>query len=383
MQRERITRRSQAALVVGWVSNTDAIFLGLILTLAVTLFVATRLQRSEHTNREMQGDVETLHGRLDQAQGDVETLHGQLGQVEGRVADLQEERDRLIQLGRRRIKDLSTTLVSLRAKHTQLTVTTDKGAEERTRLATENEQLTAKLAAYRDYFLTMKKTLDQTTAEKQDATIRLVAATEQRDAAQRESRALRTRIEAEPGLHKELIGLKGNLRRVAIVFDTSGSMAQSGRWEQARGVVATWLEHLAISECVLVLFSNNAQIFPEGGGFLDLRGPSGPANRTLLLERIKATKPEGGTNTLLALEVAYRSPNLDAVILFTDGEPNNPANVEANQFDPEVADRIYALCQQHRDIPVNTIGLGDYFKPQLSAFLMRVAQDTGGSFLGR
>ncbi len=64
----------------------------------------------------------------------------------------------------------------------------------------------------------------------------------------------------------------------------------------------------------------------------------------------------------------------------TDGEPNNG---ESNQFDPEIAEKIYALCRQHKGIPVNTVGLGNYFKPQLSGFLIRVAQETGGSFLGR
>lgn len=369
MQRERVTRRSQGALVVGWVSNTEALLMGLILTLTVTLFIAARLHRTEGKNHQMQGDVDSLQS--------------QLGEIQGRVADLQAERERIIGLGRQIINDLRTSLASLQTKCTQLMTSADKGAEERRRLAADNEKLNASLAAWRDYFLNAKKTLEQTTTERQEAAIRLVSATEERDLAQRESLALRSRIEAESGLHKELIGLKGNLRRVAIIFDTSGSMAESGRWEQARGVVATWLEHLAISECVLVLFSNDAQRFPEDGSFLDMRGQRGTANRRLLLNRIEAAKPDGGTNTLLALQVAYRCPNLDTIILFTDGEPNDPKGIVANQFDPEIAQKIYALLQQHKDIPVNTVGLGNYFKPQLSGFLMRVAKDTGGSFLGR
>ena len=368
MQRERITRGSRAAMVVGWVSTADAIFVGLILTLTITLFVGARLQRSEGKNRQMQSTVDSLQGKF--------------GQTQARVTEIEAERDRLMQ-DRRRLDKMPAQLTSLQTERDKLTASLATSEEEKRRLTAENEKLTARLAACRDYYLAMKKTLEQTATEKQEATIRLVAATEERDVAQRESRALRTRIEAEPGLHKELIGLKGNLRRVAIIFDTSGSMAQSGRWEQARGVVAAWLEHLAISECVLVLFSNGAQAFPEDGSFLDMRGPSGAANRRLLLERIAATKPEGGTNTLLALQTAYRCASLDTIILFTDGEPNNPSSVVANQFDPEVAEKIYALLQQHRDIPVNTVGLGNYFKPQLSGFLMRVAQETGGSFLGR
>jgi Mg-chelatase subunit ChlD len=368
MQRERITRKSQAALVVGWVSTTDALFLGLILTLTVTLLVAARLHQSEGKNRQMQGDVDVLQG--------------QLGQFQDRVADLRAERERLIQRGRQRFSELSAQLTSVQTKQAKLMAAKEQATEEASRLEADNEKLQAKLIACRDYYLATKKTLDETIAGKEDAVIRLVSLTQARDFAQQESRALRSRIEAEPGLHRELIGLKGKMHKVAIIFDTSGSMGTEGRWEHARGVVAAWLEHLAIGECVLVLFSTDAQVFPEDGTFLDVRGSNGAANRRRLLEQIRNTKPEGRTNTLLALQMAYRCPDLDTVILFTDGEPNSP-NSNSDQFDPEIAEKIYALCRQHKDVPVNTVGLGNYFKPQLAGFLMKVAQETGGSFLGR
>lgn len=376
MQRERVTRRSQTAMVVGWVSNTDAIFVGLVLTLTVTMVIAGRLQKSEGTTRQMQANLDELQGQRDQSQD-------QLGLAQRRVAETQAELKRVIDLGRQRIQELRSQLSSLQTKYAAAEHQLETYTADKSQLETENGKLRATLVTWQGQYANVKKTLEQTTAEKEDTVIRLVSATTERDVAQRESRALRSRVEAEPGLHKELIGLKGNLRRVAIIFDTSGSMAQGDRWEQARGVVATWLEHLAIGECILVLFSNDAQVFPEDGSFLDLRGPNGAANRKLLLDRIKAAKPDGGTNTLAALEAAYRCSNLGTIILFTDGEPNNPKAMVANQFDPEVAQRIYALLQQHKNIPVNAVGLSNYFKPQLSGFLMRVAQDTGGSFLGR
>lgn len=368
MQRERVTRRSQAALVVGWVSNTDAIFMGLILTLTVTMLVAARLRQSEGKNRRMGDSVVGLQGQLDQAQS--------------RMAELETERERLKQ-DNRKLDATTSQLGPLRSERDKLSSALAKAVEERRRLAAESEALKTRLAAAQSYIAEMKSRLEQTNAEKREATVQLATATEERDAIQREARVMRSRIEAEPGLHKELIGLKGNLQRVAIVFDTSGSMAESGRWDQARGVVAAWLDHLAIGECVLVLFSSDAQVFPEDGSFLDMRGPAGAANRRLLLDRIRAVKPEGGTNTLLAMQVAYRCARLDTVILFTDGEPNDPHGPITNQFDPAVAEKIYVLCAEHKHIPVNTIGLGNYFKPQLSGFLMRVAQDTGGNFLGR
>jgi hypothetical protein len=157
-------------------------------------------------------------------------------------------------------------------------------------------------------------------------------------------------------------------------------MSRDGRWEHARSVVATWLEHLAIRECALVLFSDDARSFPQDGSFLDVHGPTGVANRKRLLDRLLTAKPEGLTNTLLALQTAYRCPGVDTILLFTDGEPNNG---DVAEFNEKIAEQIYALCRQHDAIPVNTVGLGAFYQPQLSGFLLRVAQETGGSFLGR
>lgn len=365
MQRERVTRRSHAAMVVGWISTAEGLLLGLLLMFAVTLFVTTRVQSSETKNHQMLRDIAKLQG--------------QRGQADGLVAGLQAERDRLINLGRRMINNLRSELTSLQTKYTQLMAATEEAAEKSRSLEADNQKLKARVDAYRAYCLTLKRSLEQTTAEKQETAIRLASATEERDIARQESRVLR---EAEPGLHRELVGLKGKMQRVAIIFDTSGSMGTDGRWEHARDVVRTWLEHLAIGECVLVLFSDDARVFPEDGTFLDVRGPAGDANRKRLLDKIRHTKPEGRTNTLLALQMAYRYANLDTIILFTDGEPNSPSS-SSDKFDPEVAERIYALCRQHQNIPINTVGLGNYFRPQLSSFLMKVAQDTDGSFLGR
>jgi hypothetical protein len=71
---------------------------------------------------------------------------------------------------------------------------------------------------------------------------------------------------------------------------------------------------------------------------------------------------------------------LDTIILFTDGEPNSPTG--RDQFEPEMTELIYDLCRQY-SVPVNAVGLGDYFKPELSRFLLTVSQETGGSFVGR
>ena len=52
-------------------------------------------------------------------------------------------------------------------------------------------------------------------------------------------------------------------------------------------------------------------------------------------------------------------------------------------FDPQIAEQIYQLCGEHTDIPINTVGLGDYFDRDMGTFLRNLARLTGGTFRGR
>jgi len=183
----------------------------------------------------------------------------------------------------------------------------------------------------------------------------------------------------EATINRELVGLRGGLKRVAILFDASGSMTQGGRWDEVQRIALTGLDHLEVDECVLIVFSSGVAAFPTDGSLLRVSGPEGPANRARLLEYLRSVKPEGWTNTLPAMQLAYRYP-VDTVILFSDGAPTYE---QVNRFNAEAAEQIYALCRQHADIPVNAVGLGNYFDQNFSTFLRTIAQLTGGTFVGR
>jgi len=191
---------------------------------------------------------------------------------------------------------------------------------------------------------------------------------------------LTKRVAKEKTLNRELVGLRGGLSRVAILFDSSGSMGQSGRWEEVQRIAATWLDYLEVDECVLIVFSAEATAFPADGTMIRVSGPDGDANRVRLLTHLRSVKPTGWTNTLAAMRKAYEYENLDTIILFSDGAPTYE---NSNQFNAEAAEKIYALCRQHSDVPVNAIGLGNYFDEALSTFLRTVSHTTGGTFLGR
>jgi hypothetical protein len=184
--------------------------------------------------------------------------------------------------------------------------------------------------------------------------------------------------------NRELIGLTGRLDRVAILFDASGSMknaAASGgdRWAESQQIAATWLQHLNVEQCVLIVFSTNVRTFPEGGLLADLRGEDGKARRTTLLQHVKSLTPAGTTNTLDALRKAYEY-DIDAILLFSDGAPSLS---DSGVFDPVLANQVYDLCRGHPDTPVHTIGLGHYFDLNASTFLRTVAATTGGTFRGQ
>jgi chromosome segregation ATPase len=184
----------------------------------------------------------------------------------------------------------------------------------------------------------------------------------------------------EKTINRELVGLRGNLKRVAILFDSSGSMTQGGRWEEVQRIAATWLEHLEVDQCVLIVFSSDVRTFPEDGSMLTVRGPEGPASRAKMTQFLRGVKPEGWTDTLAAMQKAYSYPQLDTIILFSDGAPTYASS---NQFNAPAVEQIYTLCRRRAEIPVNAVGLGNYFDQQFSTFLRTVAQLTGGTFVGR
>ena len=71
--------------------------------------------------------------------------------------------------------------------------------------------------------------------------------------------------------------------------------------------------------------------------------------------------------------------DVDTILLLSDGAPSKLAS---GAYQDALAQQIYQLCRQHAEVPVNTIGLGNYFDQEMSAFLRTVANITGGEFRG-
>jgi predicted nuclease with TOPRIM domain len=298
---------------------------------------------------------------LKDAEKQRDQLHEQSKTLEGIIATLQEK-----------LNLANTDLEEL--KH----MSAEQLAEAEQKAAASAEQAAAEATRADEYLARLRRAADLfqgLRAEKQELQSQ-VTDLEGRYAEQLERKAT---------ISRELVGLEGGLKRVAFLFDASGSMKKPGstdgeRWAEARRIAATWLAHLDVDECVLVVFSSDVRTFPADGSMLQVSGPGSEANRARLLESLNAVEPAGWTNTLDALRAAYAYEGLDTIILFSDGAPTNATT---GRFDPAVVRQIYALCRDHANVPINTIGLGNYFDENMAAVLRNLANMTGGTFRGR
>ena len=312
----------------------------------------------------------------------LEAITGQLAEKVAALEQVEQQRDRLkkqadaldaIVAGlKQRLEELNIDLAESRARATAA----------RTESQTKVKELEAQLAA-RD------KTAEEYLAELKRATTLFQGLRVEKEQLQRALSATELQRQAElleeGSNNRELVGLTGRLERVAILFDASGSMrlaANNGggdRWAEAQQIAATWLKHLNVQQCVLIVFSTGVRTFPEDGSLADLRGEGGKAKRDSLLEHVKAVSPAGWTNTYDALRKAYQY-DVDSILLFSDGAPTQP---NSGGFSPPVARQIYDLCRAHPNIPIHTIGVGNYFDKDASDFLQSVAKITGGTFRGQ
>jgi len=130
----------------------------------------------------------------------------------------------------------------------------------------------------------------------------------------------------------------------------------------------------------LIIFNDYVEAYPSDGSYLDLTGSDRGLKRAELLRPLEYLEPKGNTNTLAALQRAYSYPEVDTIILFTDGVPDSGSN----RFDQNMAAAVFELCRQHGTaVPINTVGLGGYFDKRFGDFLLQLPAITGGTFIGR
>jgi hypothetical protein len=179
-------------------------------------------------------------------------------------------------------------------------------------------------------------------------------------------------------------------------------MKESNLWEPSINIVSTWVRELELEGCVMIVYDDQVEVLKGDNKnpqflknhwlsfhnpLLDFTGDAGKKQQEQIFNTLRKLEPRGGTATHDALKKAYEF-DIDTILLFTDGEPTH---VDGKQEYQEVAEsQTHALVAKykHRNIPINTIGLGNYFKvnkdqARLANFLKKLADDTGGAFIGR
>jgi uncharacterized coiled-coil DUF342 family protein len=326
------------------------------------------------------GDRDSLKKSNLSLREQLDLIARQLEEKLALLEKLAKERDRL----KMRSDELDSAVADLQQQSEKLT---SDLAKSRSQSAAARTQSLAKVDELQTQLAARDKSIDEYSARLKRAAALFHGLEAEKKQLQRslsESELRRQReLEEEARNNRALVGLTGKLDRVAILFDASGSMRQQAisgrdRWAEAQHIAATWLKHLNVQECVLIVYSSDVRTFPEDGSLADLRGAGGQTKRDALLRHVKSVSPDGWTNTYDALRAAYRY-DLDAILLFSDGAPSHPTN---RVFDPSAARQIYDLCRTRPNTPIHTIGLGNYFDQNASNFLMSVAAITNGTFRG-
>jgi hypothetical protein len=205
--------------------------------------------------------------------------------------------------------------------------------------------------------------------------------------ARRQAKASAEASKESGDIRQELLGIPGELHNTVFVIDRSSSMLKEGRWEDTKKTIQTWVKYLPVQRAALVLFGDGIRVIPTS---LGAEGPLKPDGRELpmvteelrqvMQQELENMGPSGGTPTYAALRRAMDFKDLDAIILFTDGDPDATA-AGADPFE-EVVQLVRDWHASHPAGRVHVVGIGDYFKQTSRNFLRGVAAAGAGAFIG-
>ncbi len=166
--------------------------------------------------------------------------------------------------------------------------------------------------------------------------------------------------------------------RITFVFDVSGSMNEKlhGVYEATGKTGYTRMDVLRkeLEKCVraldtearfnLVSFARTVGIWKSAG-----LAPASEKNREDALAWVAQVAPLGSTNLYDALKTAFADPEVDTIIVISDGEPTDGA-----QTDQLIIREHVKRWNEQRRIVIDTIAVGGQFQ-----ILQWLAADSGGT----
>jgi hypothetical protein len=419
--------RGRGDTSAGWISVTDSLLLGFGMMMCVAIATAARARTTASERNAIQQYARTVEAENEQRKkllkdlsGDAKEAMAVIAQLETQKVELTEkfaalkgqheevitERVRLAEQLSATRTQLESLQAAMRGKLEKLQAALARVEQQRDALTSQSEQVRAEAKRVAEQLTRMIEQRDQANKAREQVAIQLsgaVAMIRELESKVSDDKGRSSRLEPEVVLRRELIGFKGKLKKVAFVVDGSGSMGvDADRWPNAKKTVVSWIENLDVQECIVIVFTNLVHRFPEKAQeTYRLTGVEREANVERVKAHLEQRRPVGFTNTLGALRAAYDMPGVDTIVLFTDGAPYAGLTEKEKQagmkdgsvrtadglhnYDPQMMEAIYSLCSEpeHADIPVNVVGVGDFYSPEFAAFLLRIAKITKGTFIGR
>ena len=214
------------------------------------------------------GDRDSLKNANLNLREKLDLIASQLADKVAALEQLEKERERL----KKQADELDAIVAGLKQRLEKLNIDlADTRTQSQTRVRELESQLAQSDKTAEEYLTKLKRAtelFEGLKVEKHELEQRFTKAALEHQAALLE----------EGRNNRELVGLTGRLECVAILFDASGSMRQASttgtgdRWAEAQQIAATWLQHLNVQQCVLIVFSSDVRTFPEDGSLADLRG---------------------------------------------------------------------------------------------------------------
>jgi Mg-chelatase subunit ChlD len=168
----------------------------------------------------------------------------------------------------------------------------------------------------------------------------------------------------------------GAPRHVVYVLDVSGSM--TSRIDRAEAELRRALDGLRPDETFnLVAFSDEVRSFDTG------MAPATPALVRRASAYLDTLQVDGRTNLEGAMAKALSLPDVNEVILLTDGVPTNADGPYPKEEFPRIAREIARFNRQHARISAvgmvgkNPDGTDDSF--EAAQLLQQIARDSGGA----
>lgn len=184
----------------------------------------------------------------------------------------------------------------------------------------------------------------------------------------------RRRLE-ESSLAPEFFGLRIVSHSVTFVIDVSGSMEEKTmtafegvngppRFDVATQEVRRAIERLDPGASFnLLAFSSD--VYP----WSDRLKPASRESKQEALEFLDGLRATGGTNLFAALQEAFADPEMDSLIVLSDGEPS-----VGDVVNPEALRRVIRSWNEDRGVRIHTVQIGSQLP-----ILSWLSEDSGGS----